>query len=109
MIDFIALARRCLKPLSDSGFTFWEERLCRGEVRLKCHRGDLEIRVSYEPYGPPWCDVYRAERYERRLEIDSGSHSQPEFTDWFFQIHEQELEMWCSRLLRRLKDEKIVA
>ena len=107
MSDFLAIARRCLQPLADAGFTFWEERLCRGEVRLECDRGDLQIRVSYEPNGPPWCDLHRGGRYERRLEIEVAPPS--DFTEWFFETHEQELEVWCGRLLRRLEDEKIVA
>jgi hypothetical protein len=105
MTDFIAIARRCLQPLAERGFTFWDESLCRGEVRLECERGDLQIRVSYEPDGPPWCDLHRAGRYERRLEVESPSNS----TQRFFETHEQELEAWCGRLLRRLEDEKIVA
>jgi hypothetical protein len=107
MTDFIAIARRCLQPLAERGFTFWEERLCRGEVRLECQRGDLEIRVSYEPSGPPWCDLHRAGRYERSLEVVSVAPS--DSIESFFQTHEQELEVWCSRLLRRLEDENIVA
>ena len=79
----------------------------RGEVRLECQRGDLEIRVSYEPNGPPWCDLHRAGKFERRLEIKSDVPS--DFTEWFFETHEQELEAWCKTLLKRLEDENIVA
>ena len=107
MADFIAIARRCLQPLAERGFTFWDESLCRGEVRLECQRGDLQIRVSYEPCGPPWCDLHRGGRYERRLEVVAAAPS--DFTESFFQSHEQELEVWCMTLLKRLEDEKIVA
>jgi hypothetical protein len=103
MTDFIAIARHCLQPLAEQGFSLWDERLCRGEVRLECDRGDLQIRVSYEPFGPPWCDLHRGGRFERRLEIESG------FPSGFFETHAEELEAWCARLLKRLDDEKIIA
>ncbi len=65
MTDFLAIARHNLLPLSDQGFTFWDEKLSRGEVRLECDRRDVEIRVCYEPFGPPWCDLRRAGKFER--------------------------------------------
>ena len=117
MIHFIAIARRCLQPLADRGFTFWDERACR-EDRFECQRGDLEIRVCYEPFGPPWCDLRRGGRFERRLEIESDFPSSTplattpapyDFSESLLQTHAQELEVWCARLLRRLEDEKIVA
>jgi hypothetical protein len=102
MIDFIAIARHCLQPLADQGFSFWDECLCCGEVRLKCDRGDLQIRVSYEPFGPPWCDLHRGGRFERRLEIQSDSPAE------FLRTNAEELEAWCASLLKRLVDEKII-
>jgi hypothetical protein len=51
--------------------------------------------------------LHRAGKFERRLEIEAVAPS--DFTEWFFETHEQELEAWCGRLLRRLEDEKIVA
>ena len=117
MVDFIAIARRSLQPLADRGFTFWDEHLCRSEVRLGCQKGDLEIRVSYEPFGPPWCDLRRAGHYERRIEVKSDSSSSTplatmlppfSFSEQLLATHQQELDAWCKKLLKILEDEKIV-
>jgi hypothetical protein len=118
MIDFIAIARRCLQPLADKGFTFWDERLCRGVVHLECERGDIQIRVCYEPFGPPWCDVRETGRPQRRLKVETEFPSSTplatkpppfHFSPDLLHTHEEEVEAWCLRLLRVLEDEKITA
>jgi hypothetical protein len=118
VVDFIAIARRCFQPLAEKGFTFWDEQFCREEVRLECERGDLQIRVCYEPFGPPWCDLWRAGKYERRMEIASDFPSSTplattpapyHFSEALLRTHTQELEVWCKKLLKTLEDEKIVA
>ena len=138
MVDFFAIARGCLQPLADRGFTFWDEKLCRCD-RLECNRGDLEIRVSYEAYGPPWCDIYEARRFVRRIEVESefttsevlarmslerfrAMQSGPPSVRTLVGMpqpssgevallgkHAQELEVWCNRLLKTLEDEKTIA
>ncbi|MDD5141154.1 MAG: hypothetical protein PHY43_12945 [Verrucomicrobiales bacterium] len=117
MIDFIAIARRCLQPLADRGFTFWDERQCR-EDRFECQRGDLEIRVSYEIFGPPWCDLRRAGKFVRRIEVKSDFPSSTplattpppySFSETLLQKHADELEVWCQKLLRTLEDEKVIS
>jgi hypothetical protein len=119
MIDFLAIARHCLQPLADRGFNFRSEQLCRGEVRLECERGDILVRVSYEPFGPPWCDIREAGRLWRRLEVNKTrfTTSTPlartpppfHFRQDLLRIHEDEVETWCLRLLCILEDEKIAA
>jgi hypothetical protein len=106
MADFLSIARRCLEPLAERGFVFDESHRCRGEVHLKCQRDDLTIDVAYEPFSP-WCFIYRGGRFERKLEIESdfsgcGSGS-------LTQTHEEQIETYCRKLLRRLDDEKVAA
>ncbi len=138
MVDFFAIARRCLQPLADRGFAFWDERPCKYD-RLECDRGDLQIRVSYEAFGPPWCDIYVAGRFVRRIEVESEFTTSEALAkmslDRFYAIqsgppsartlagmprpssaeiallerHGQEIEVWCTRLLKILEDEKIAA
>ncbi len=117
MIDFNAIARHCFRPLADRGFAFWEERACR-EDRFECQRGDLEIRVRYEPFGPPWCDLWRGGRLERRIKIESDFPSSTplattpppyNFSEPLLRRHAQELEVWCEKLFKTLEDEKIVS
>jgi hypothetical protein len=118
MIDFLTIARRCLQPLADRGFSFRSEQLCRGEVRLECESGDILIRVSYEPFGPPWCDIREAGRPWRRLEVETEfTSSTPlaktpppyHFSPDLLRTQEKEVETWCLRLLGILEDEKIAA
>jgi hypothetical protein len=138
MVDFFAIARRCLKPLAEQGFTFWDERPCRYD-RLECDRGDLQIRVSYETFGPPWCDLHVAGLFVRRIEVASefttsealaqislerfraiqsgppsartlaGQPAPSPVEVGLLEKHEQEIETWCKRLLKTLEDEKIAA
>jgi hypothetical protein len=117
MIDFFAIARRCFQPLADRGFKFLEQQECR-EDRFECQRGDLEIRVSYEIFGPPWCDIRRAGKFERRIEVISDFPSSTplattpppyNFSEPLLQTHAKEIEVWCKKLLKTLECEKIVA
>ena len=105
MADFLSIARRCLEPLAERGYTFNESKLCRGEVHLKCQRGTLTIDLAYEPYGPPWCHIHRNGQFERELHIES------DFSDFgtLLQTHDEQIEAYCRKLLRTLEDEKIAS
>ena len=136
MLDFYAIARRCLQPLADRGFTFWDDRLGRCD-RLECDRGDLEIRVSYVTFGPPWCDIHEAGCFVRRIKVESEFTTSQALAQMslekframqsgppsartlvgmprpssaelaLIEKHEQEIAVWCQRLLKTLEDEKI--
>jgi hypothetical protein len=106
MADFLAIARRCLEPLLDWGFKFDESIRERGEVRLRCRRDLVVIEVGYEPYGPPWCRINRDGRAERELRIESDFSGRGSGT--LLQTHDEQIETYCHKLLRRLEDEKIV-
>jgi hypothetical protein len=116
-IDFLSIARRCLQPLADRGFTFWDNQLGREEVRLDCDRGEINIRVCYEPFGPPFCDLRQTGNSQRRIEVESEFPSSTplattpppySFSKTLLQKHAEEIEVWCKKLLRKLEDEKIV-
>jgi hypothetical protein len=105
MADFLSIARRCLEPLVKRGFTFAEDVRCRGEVHLKCQREAVTVDLAYEPYGPPWCHIHRAGQFERELHIDADFSGFGGAT--LLQTHDEQIEAYCQKLLRRLEDEKI--
>jgi hypothetical protein len=136
MDNFFVTARRCLQPLANRGFTFWDARQSTYD-RLECDRGDLQIRVSYEKFCPPWCDIHEAGRFVRRIAVESefmtsealAKFSLERFGVWqslspserksatvlqptsaevaLREKHAQEIEAWCMKLLKILEDEKI--
>jgi len=90
-------------------------------------------------FGPPWCDIHEAGRFVRRIKVESEfTTSQPlaqmsleEFRAMqsgppsvrtlvgtprpssvelaLIEKHEEEIAVWCERLLKTLEDEKIAA
>jgi hypothetical protein len=105
MCDFQFIARKCLEPLAQRGFVFDETQRCRGEVHLQCQRDAITIDIGYEPYGPPWCQLYRDGKFERELRIESDFSGFGAGT--LLQTHEEQIETYCQKLLKRLEDEKI--
>lgn len=105
MADFLSIARRCFEPLAELGFTFDESQRRRGEVHLKCQRDHVTVDVGYEAFGPPWCHIHRDGKFERELRIESDFSGFGAGT--LLQTHEEQIEAYCRKLLRRLEDEKI--
>jgi hypothetical protein len=114
---FLIVAHRCLQSLADRGFTF-SEMTSGHSVCLDCQRGKLEIRVCYEIFAAPWCDLYEAGYYVRRIAVDAefpssaplaGTPAPYLYSESLLQTHAHEIEVWCKRLLRILEDEKIAA
>jgi len=137
-------------PILQTAFGFWHSKVLLTAVemglftkrrcdRLVCDRGDLEIRVSYVTFGPPWCDIHEGGRFVRRIKVDSefttsqalaqlslekfrAMQSGPRSVRTLvgmprassvelalIEKHEQEIAVWCERLLKTLEDEKIAA
>jgi hypothetical protein len=114
-IDFLAIARRCLQPLADRGFTLGDNQLGREEVRLDCDRDEINIRVCYEPFGPPFCDLRQNGNSQRRIDVESEFQSSTRlamaslpYSETLLKKHVEEVEAWCKKLLVKLEDEKIV-
>lgn len=105
MADFLFIAGKCLEPLSERGFAFEEARLPRGEVHLKCQRNSVTVDIGYEPYGPPWCRIFQNGKYERELRIESDFSGFGAGT--LLQTHEEQIEKYCRKLLKRLDVEQI--
>jgi hypothetical protein len=110
--DFIVTVRQCLQPLAERGFTFWDGSDGRA-VHFDCDRGDLGIRVWYETYDAPFCEIRDRGRFVRRIEVVSefttgealalaGLPEPPHLAA----KHVQEIEAWCMRIF---EDEKIAA
>ena len=81
--------------------------LCRGKVHLTCQRGEVEIELTYEPFGPPWCHIRRTGRFERNLHIESDFSGFGSGT--LLRTHDEQIEDYCRKLLRRLEDVQIAA
>ncbi len=68
--DFQKIAEPLIKGMFPSGSTVKRIDECRGVVHLDFESDETTIRLSWEPFGPPWAQITDTQGETEQIRID---------------------------------------
>ena len=69
--DFQTIAEPLIKTVFPASSAIQRTDECRGVVHLDFVTNDTAVRLSWEPYGPPWAQITNGQVNKEQVWIDS--------------------------------------